>query len=651
MKKTIGIFAHVDAGKTTFSEQILYHTNAIRKRGRVDHKEAYLDSHEIEKERGITIFSDIGIFEFKGSKYFLIDTPGHIDFSPEMERTISVLDYGIILISAADGVQGHTETVWKLLRKHNIPTFIFINKSDRADLDLEKIVEEVKRKLSSDIVFLKDDNLNNLNEEIVEFIAERDEELLEIYLEEGYKKDLWKSKIINLIKEEKLFVAAKGSALLDIGILEFINIFEESTKTNYIESTEFTGRVLKIKYDDKGNRLTFIKALSGAIKVKDEISYKVNGEEYLEKINEIRAYNGTKYEAKDKISAGDVYAVIGLSKAFSGMGIGIEDIKSYDMVPTLKAKVTFDKNINEKEVYKNFKILEEEEKTLNVLWNEKLKQLSVSIMGKIQLEVLKELVKERFNMDITFEDPEILYKETIRGKTEGYGHFEPLRHYAEVHLLIEEGKRGEGITFESKCHPDFLTTGQQNLVRTHIFEKEHKGILTGSPFTDAKITLLDGRAHIKHTEGGDFREASKRALRQGLDNAENILLEPYYSFKIEADMTLIGRILSDIQKMSGEFTEPVTYEDRVIINGRGPVSTLMNYPLEFQSFSRGRGSINLVFEGYDICHNTKEVVEKIGYDKNKDIEYTSSSIFCSKGEGFIVESSRVKEYMHCLKNN
>ena len=365
----IGILAHVDAGKTTFSEQILYHTNAIRKRGRVDHKEAYLDSHEIEKERGITIFSDIGIFEFKGSKYFLIDTPGHIDFSPEMERTISVLDYGIILISAADGVQGHTETVWKLLRKHNIPTFIFINKSDRADLDLEKIVEEVKRKLSSDIVFLKDDNLNNLNEEIVEFIAERDEELLEIYLEEGYKKDLWKSKIINLIKEEKLFVAAKGSALLDIGILEFINIFEESTKTNYIESTEFTGRVLKIKYDDKGNRLTFIKALSGAIKVKDEISYKVNGEEYLEKINEIRAYNGTKYEAKDKISAGDVYAVIGLSKAFSGMGIGIEDIKSYDMVPTLKAKVTFDKNINEKEVYKNFKILEEEEKTLNVLWN------------------------------------------------------------------------------------------------------------------------------------------------------------------------------------------------------------------------------------------------------------------------------------------
>lgn len=651
MKKAIGVFAHVDAGKTTFSEQLLYHTKSIKARGRVDHKEAFLDSHKIERERGITVFSDIGIFKYKDSEYYLIDTPGHIDFSPEMERAMGVLDYAILLISAVEGVQGHTETVWQLLRRNNIPTFIFINKIDREGADLQKVIHEIRNTLSSEVCLIEEE-LYNLGDENIEFIAERNEELLEIYLDKGYDNCLWIDKLKELIKSGKIFIALKGSALLDEGIKEFLENFNNLSYTNY-EKTEdnkdFKGRVFKVKYDEKGNRVTFIKALQGELKVKDEIIYSVNEEEIREKINEIRSYNGNRYESKDKIVSGEILGVVGISSLRAGMGMGVSDLNEFSMIPTLRAKVDFDKNVNLREVLRYFKILESEENSLNVIWSEELQEIHISIMGKIQLEVLKDILKDRFNLSVNFGTPEILYKETMEGEVDGFGHFEPLRHYAEVHLKLKEGPRGSGITFKNKCHSDFLTTGNQNLIRTHIFEREHKGILIGSIITDIEITLMNGRAHLKHTEGGDFREATKRAIRQGVESAKNILLEPYYKFKIDVDVNLMGRVISDIQKMSGIFNEPRNYGERIIIEGRGPVATFMNYALEFQAFTKGKGSLSLVFHGYDICHNSEEVIEAKGYNKDADPEYTSSSIFCAKGVGYAVPWDQVKEHIHCLK--
>lgn len=651
MRKTIGIFAHVDAGKTTFSEQLLYHTKSIRRRGRVDHKEAFLDNHKIERERGITVFSDIGVFNYGDCEYYLIDTPGHIDFSPEMERSIGVLDYAVLLISAVEGIQGHTETIWQLLKKHKVPTFIFINKIDRNGAELHKVYAEIRNTFSEDIFLMNCDNLQSLDEETVEFIAERDEILLDTYLNDGYECSVWKESLRKLIKDRKIFVAYKGAALLDQGVEEFLDIFNELTYTEYHEAEQenLTARVFKVRYDEKGNRVTFIKVLSGNVKVKDQIHYKVGNDEFIEKINEIRKYNGNTFESKDSILPGEILGIVGLSSLHAGMGLGINDIESYDMVPTLRAKAVFSNKINVKDVLKYFKILESEENSLNVIWNEELQEIHISIMGKIQLEVLKEVFLDRFGLEVEFDTPEILYKETINGEVDGFGHFEPLRHYAEVHLKIEQGPRGSGIVFENKCHSDFLTTGNQNLIRTHIFEKEHKGLLTGAALTDLKITLITGRAHNKHTCGGDFREATKRALRQGLEYADKVLLEPYYKFKIEVELELMGRILSDIQKMSGEFDEPRTYGDRVVITGIGPVETFMNYALEFQDFTRGKGSLSLVFHGYEICHNKDEIIEKIGYNKNADPEYTSSSIFCTKGAGYSVPWDEAKEHMHCLR--
>lgn len=649
MKKTIGIFAHVDSGKTTFSEQLLYHTNSIRSRGRVDHKDSFLDSHKIEKERGITVFSDIAKFDYKNSTYYLVDTPGHVDFSPEMERAMSILDYAILIVSAVEGVRGHTETIWSMLRKNNIPTFIFINKVDRTGADIDKILNEIRINLTKDLLYIDSDITNEINEEDKEFIAEKDDELLNLYLEDEVSKDLWIIKLKELIKNNKIFPCFKGSALLDIGILEFLDAFNLLTITDYKSEDKFTGRVFKVRYDDKGNRVTFIKALSGKLKTKDELNFNLNNEDISEKINGIRIYNGNKFNAIDEVLAGDVFGVIGIENLKSGMSIGIDDHFNYEMIPTLKAKVIYDEKLNYNDVLKVFKILESEDDSLNVVWDEALKEMHISIMGKIQLEVLKEVLLDRFNLDIDFGNPEILYKETIKGEALGCGHFEPLGHYSEVHLKIEEGKRGSGIIFENKCHVDDLSIGNQNLIKTHIFEKEHRGILTGSPITDLKITLLTGRAHNKHTSGGDFRESTKRALRQGLESANCILLEPYYKFKIDVSMDYIGRVLSDIQKMNGEFEEPVNYEDKVIVKGRGPVKEFMNYPLEFVSFTKGKGSLSLLFDGYDICHNEEEIIKEKNYDKNADIEYTSTSIFCSKGQSYLVEGKNAREYMHCLK--
>lgn len=649
MKKTFGIFAHVDAGKTTFSEQILYYTKSIRKKGRVDYKEAFLDSQKVEKERGITVFSDVGTFSYDGDTYYLIDTPGHIDFSPEMERTLSILDYAILVVSAVEGIQGHTETLWNLLKNRKIPTFIFINKIDRVGADVNKVYQQLKRRFSEDICLLSNNSLTNLSDEEIEFIAGKDEELLNLYFEDNYNNQLWIDKLKLLVKERQIFVATSGSALLDQGVKEFLDIFNKLTMTNYELTDIFTGKVFKIRYDEKGTRITYIKALSGLLKVKDELVYNLNGEEIREKVNEIRAYNGVKYEIKDVASAGEVFAVTGISNMKAGMGIGIEDSTEEEMIPTLTAKVLYDSTVNIKEVLKYFKILESEEKTLNVQYDEILKEMHINVMGKIQLEVLKEIIQERFNLNVEFDKPEILYKETIGNEINGYGHFEPLRHYAEVHLKLLPGERGEGIVFENRCHNDYLTPGQQNLIKTHIFEKKHRGILTGSEIDDIKVILITGRAHIKHTEGGDFREATKRALRQGLDSAENILLEPYYNFKIEVDNQLLGRVLSDVQKMNGTFNEQQSVGDRVIITGRGPVATFMDYSLEFQALSKGKGGLSLMYGGYDVCHNAEEVIERIGYNKDADPEYTSSSIFCAKGVGYSVKGDEVVNYMHCLK--
>lgn len=646
MKKTIGILAHVDGGKTTFSEQLLYHTGSIRERGRVDHRDSYLDNDDLERERGITIYSEIGRFFVEEDEYYLLDTPGHIDFSTEMERSISVLDYAILIISAVEGVQGHSETIWDLLNKHKIPTFIFINKKDREGARVLEVIVEIKEKLNENAIFFSKD----LKEEIIEDIVSRDENLLNLYLEGELDEKLLLNKTREMIKENKIFPILSGSALLDCGIEEFIKCLHTLSYTDYKEKENkvFKGRVFKIRHDEKENRLTFIKALEGRLKTKEEIKYKKNGEDFIEKINELRIYNGNKYALLKEVTAGDVFVALGIKGLKAGDGINIDNIDEHFMVPTLKSKVIYREGLNPKEVLSFFKILESEEDSLKVSWDERLKEIHINIMGKVQLEVIKEVVKRRFKEDIEFKNPEILYKETLESETLGYGHFEPLGHYSEVHLKIEPIERNSGIVFENRCPAEDLTVGNQNLIKTHIFERAHRGVLTGSEITDLKITLLRGRAHNKHTSGGDFREATKRALRQGLESGHNILLEPYYKFKIEVDMKLIGRVINDIQKMKGDFKDPIINKDRAIIEGIGPVATFINYGMEFQSFTKGKGGLSLKFYGYDKCHNEEEVIKRIAYDKDSDIEYTSTSIFCSKGQSYLVKGEEAKKYMHCL---
>lgn len=660
MKKTIGVLAHVDAGKTTFCEQVLYHTKSIKNRGRVDDKNTFLDNHEIEKQRGITIFSEQGKFYYNGSSYNLIDTPGHIDFSPEMERSIRIMDYAVVVISPVEKVQVHTKTVFRLLKKHRVPTFLFINKIDRSGIDAELLLSDIKSKLTENTVDLSD-KLNiegsdiTLSEELIEFIAESDEELIERYLNNNYDEKIWIYKLKEKIKKCEIYPILRGSALHDIGIHEFLEKLDLLTYTEYKNDEDFIGKVYKVKYDENRNRITYVKAIRGKMKVKDEISYIVGDDIHTEKINSIRIYNSNKFESINEVEAGQVFGVEGLSEANTGAVLYknfssnfYEDDCELDMVPTLTSKVIFDKSLNVKEVLSIFQILQNEEPSLNIVWNENLKEIQVNIMGKIQLEVLKEILKSRFGLNIDFGKSEILYKETVKERTIGYGHFEPLGHYAEVHLCIEPGVRNSGIKFKSIAHTDNLTQGHQNLVKTHIFEKEHSGILCGYPVTDIEVTLINGRAHNKHTSGGDFRQATLRALRQGLEQVENEILEPFYKFKIEIGYEYIGRIISDIQKMNGEFDNPIINEDICIIEGRGPVATLMDYPLEIISFSKGSGSIVFIFDGYDVCHNKSEVIFNKGYDKDSDIEYTSNSIFCSKGESYTIKGKDAKEFMHCL---
>lgn len=662
MNSTIGVLAHVDAGKTSFCEQILYHTKSIRSRGRVDSKNTFLDNHDIEKQRGITIFSEQGKFIYNNSTYNIIDTPGHIDFSPDMERAISIMDYAIIIISAVEKIQSHTKTVFRLLKNNNIPIFFFINKIDRDGADVDGLINDIKLSLSENIIDISDnlriDSSIGLSEELIEFIAERDENLLDKYFNDYYEKDLWIEALIKSIKECNTYPILKGSALQDIGIDDFLVKLDFLSYTNYEVDDNFLAKVYKVRYDENKNRLTYIKIISGSIKIKDEITYIVDSEKITEKINNIRIYNSNKFEHVNEAFAGQIVAVTGITEALSNDYIfykyidlnKFDNIKSdIEIVPTLKSKVIFDKNLNIKEILDVFNILNCEEPALKVEWNEVLKEIHIHVMGKIQLEILKDIVKSRFNIDIDFGKCEILYKETIKKETKGYGHFEPLGHYSEVHLYIEPLSRNKGIKFENKAHVDELSIGHQNLVKTHIFEKEHRGILGGYPITDINITLLTGREHNKHTSGGDFRQATLRALRQGLEQVENILLEPFYKFKIEIDSNYLGRVLSDIQKMYGEFEDPIISEEVCVIEGRGPVATFMDYPLELISFSKGSGSASFIFDGYYECHNTDEILQEKNYDKNSDSEYTSNSIFCSKGQGYVIKGSEAKAHMHCLK--
>lgn len=656
MNKVIGILAHVDSGKTTLCEQILYHTNSIRKRGRVDHKDSYFDNYELERQRGITIFSKEGKFSYKNSNYYLIDTPGHIDFSAEMERSLKMLDYAILIISGVEKVQSHSETIFNLLRENDIPTFIFVNKMDREISKKQDIIENLQENLSENIFDFTNELKNEMSNELIEFIAEKDENLLELLFDEKYNFNLWVKSLVNLIKECKVFPCIFGSALLDQNIDILLEIIDKLTITNYCIEDDFVGQVYKVKYDENNQKLTLIKLLQGKLKIKDEVSYEYNGEIIREKINEIRIYNGEKFIKRDNANAGEIIAVKGLNKANIGKHLALcnnEDNlklvrdKNFDIIPTLSTKVLFKDNLNIKDVYSYFKLLENEDPSLNVLYSEELKELQISIMGKIQLEILKNIVHDRFNIEVDFGPCEILYKESIKSTAIGIGHFEPLRHYAEVVLKLDPKERSSGISFESKAHVDDITIGHQNLVKTHVFEKPHKGILGGYELTDIKITLLTGKEHNKHTEGGDFRQATLRALRQGLETVENILLEPYYKFRIEVENEYIGRLISDIQKMSGTFEIKEGKNNKSIVMGRGPVSEFMDYPLELISYTKGRGRINIIYDGYDECHNTEEVLASRNYDKNSDREYTSNSIFCSKGQGYIVKGEDVINHMHC----
>lgn len=649
MNKTIGILAHVDAGKTTFSEQILYITNSIKSCGRVDYGNTFLDNNEIERQRGITIFSEQAIFNYNSSTYYIVDTPGHIDFSTQTERIIQILDYAIVIVSAVEGIQSHTETLWNLLRHYNIPTFLFINKSDRVGADIDKVVNDLKTKFSKSIFYINNIlDITNMNKSIIEHIAEYDDDLLNLYIEDKFDNTLWVDSLKRSIKNNTVFPCMSGSALQNKGISEFLEVFDYLTFTQYQENEEFKAKVYKIKYEEQKNRITYMKALSGKLNVKDTISYKFNNDILEEKINQIYIYNGLKRANVNSISAGQLFAVSGLTNANCGITIGQLEEAYYKIQPTLSVRVIYDKSIDSTTVLKYFKILEAEEPMLNVNWNENTQEIQINIMGTIELEILKQLIFDRFALTVDFSECRVLYKETITSPVIGYGHFEPLRHYAEVNLKLEPATRNTGISFESNCSTDLLSSNFQNLVKTHVFEKMHKGILTGSPITDIKVILINGKAHIKHTEGGDFREATYRAIRQALEKANNILLEPYYIFKINAPLDYIGRIMSDIQKMSGTFDAPETLEDKAIINGRAPVASFMNYSKELISFTKGRANISMMFDKYDVCHNTDEVINLIAYNKAADIENTSSSVFCSKGQSFSVNWNEAEKYMHCI---
>lgn len=632
----VGILAHVDSGKTTLSEALLYQSGNINKLGRVDHRDSFLDTFSLERDRGITIFSKQAVLKYKDTEFTLLDTPGHVDFSAETERTLQVLDYAVLVISATDGIQSHTQTLWKLLSKYNVPCFIFINKMDLDNADKERVITELKTKFSDGCV----DFGSNDKDEFYENIALCDEMLLNQYYEmETVKTD----DIINCIKDRKIFPCLFGSALKLTGVNAFLDCLYNYTEMPQYGSA-FAGKVYKIS-EDKGQRLTFLKITGGNLKVKEILQSDKN--KNSEKINQIRIYSGEKFTAVDTASAGTICAVTGITFTKSGDGLGIENSTGLPVLePVLTYKLNLPADVDVHTALEKMRILENEDPQLKVVWNERLGEINVQLMGDIQLEILQAIIRDRFGIDAQFGKGNIIYKETISDTVEGVGHFEPLRHYAEVHLLLKPLKRDSGVVFKTSCKEDLLDKNWQRLILTHLYEKTHIGVLTGSPITDMEITLVSGRAHAKHTEGGDFRQATYRAVRQGLRSANSVLLEPVYEFTLEVPTENIGRAMMDIQRMSGSFNPPETVGEYSVINGTAPVSTMYDYSRDVMQYTHGKGKLMCALKGYEPCHNADEVIADIGYDCDADTDNPCDSVFCSHGAGYNVKWNEIKSHMH-----
>ena len=655
----IGILAHVDAGKTTLSEALLYATGSVRKLGRVDHGDAFLDTNTMERQRGITIFTEPAIITTPDLTLTLLDTPGHVDFSAEMERTLAVLDYAILVISGADGIQGHTETLWRLLKRYNVPTFIFINKMDAPAADKTKLLQQLKKRFSDGCVdFTGSHNGTEALADVMEDIAMQSETAMESYLEEGTIPD---ETIRELIAERALFPCFFGSALKMEGIDEFIAGFEW-----YVREPEYGGefgaRIYKVSHDSQGNRLTWLKVTGGEFKAKTMLSGTARvgsdpgeskiGDDGLwhEKADQVRVYSGAKFSTVDSVVAGTVCAVAGLTRTFPSAGLG----KEPDGVnPVLQPVLTYTLLPGECDIHAclvALRELEDEDPLLHVVWQPHLGEVHLQLMGAVQLEVIQQMMHDRFGLDVSFGPGGILYKETIAHPIEGVGHFEPLRHYAETHVLLEPLPAGSGMAYASVCSEDVLDRNWQRLILQHCQEREHVGVLTGSPITDMKITLLVGRAHLKHTEGGDFRQATYRAIRQGLMEAKERgdcrLLEPWYGFRLEVPQDMVGHAMADIQRMSGSFDTPDGDGEYMVLEGEAPVAQMRDYAMDVNAYTHGRGHLSCVFAGYRPCHNVDEVIEQAAYDPESDLENTPDSVFCAHGAGYPVKWYKVPEFMH-----
>lgn len=659
MKKlVIGILAHVDAGKTTLSEELLYLCGEIRKIGRVDHGDAFLDTYELEKERGITIFSKQALLKTENMEVTLLDTPGHVDFSAEMERTLQVLDYAILVINGMDGVQSHTMTLWRLLERYQIPTFLFVNKMDQQGTDHDALLNDLKQHLHENCVDFgrtqdTDYGMYEFTPEQLENIAVCEEDLLETYLETDIVED---RDIVRLIVQRKIFPCYFGSALKEKGVKDFWNGVQKYTAEPK-RPTEFGAKVFKIARDEQGNRLTYMKITGGSLKVKTLLSSNSNGQSlpgrkaeedaWEEKADQIRLYSGAKYELTSEAEAGTVCAVTGLTRTYPGEGLGIEQESELPILePVLNYQIILPDDCDPHQMLQKLRQLEEEEPQLHILWDSQFSEIHAQLMGEVQIEILKKLIWDRFHVAVEFGAGSIVYKETVAEPVEGVGHFEPLRHYAEVHLLIEPGEPGSGCQFFTACSEDVLARNWQRLILTHLEEKEHIGVLTGSPLTDVQITILTGRAHAKHTEGGDFRQATYRAVRQGLRKARNILLEPYYEFRLEVPAEMIGRAMADVQKMQGTFDAPEVEGETAILKGTAAVAQMRDYQKEVVSYTHGTGKLFCSLKGYAPCKNQDEVVQNIGYDPEADLENPTGSVFCAHGAGFVVPWDQVEAYMH-----
>ena len=643
-KLVIGILAHVDAGKTTLSEGLLYKAGALRKLGRVDHGDAFLDTETLERERGITIFSKQAILPLGETEVTLLDTPGHVDFSAEAERTLSVLDYAILVISGTDGVQGHTETLWRLLERHHVPVFLFINKTDLLDAAggpaaREGVMEQLKKRFGRGCIdFASEPDV------LYEQAADCGDEMLEAYLESG---SVGKPMLRRAIRERRIFPCYFGSALKLTGIEAFINGLCRYTELPAYPDA-FGARVFKISRDNQGARLTFMKITGGGLAVKTLLrGTDTAGNPWEEKADQLRVYSGSKYKLTNFAPVGSVVAVTGLTKTRPGEGLGFEGASETPVLtPVLTYRLNLPPDVSVHEAFRKLSQLEEEDPQLHMVWNEQLQEIHVQLMGVVQLEILQRLIADRFGMAVTFGEGSIVYKETITAPVEGVGHFEPLRHYAEVHLLMEPGERGSGMQFATMVSEDDLDRNWQRLILTHLEEKEHLGVLTGSPITDIKITLCAGRAHLKHTEGGDFRQATYRAVRQGLMQAESILLEPYYNFRIELPPESVGRAMNDIQTRAGQFDPPETVGEMTLLTGFAPVSEMRDYAAELTAYTHGRGRFSCTVRGYEPCHNAEKVMADYGYNPMADMENTPDSVFCAHGAGFVVPWDEVREHMH-----